>query len=365
MPATSTPAIQLESPAKTFLSLLHLGVDIRTFEFIDAPGGESALRALEELKDLACIRTAADGKIELTQGGIFVSMVDLPVHQAVALLRTEEPGEEKLECGIELLQIFAMLSVETPLTITNDESPVPASVAAWGDFLLPVGEHLMLLSAFRQFEQRHEEECLGKCDGNHSQQSALREWCHKTGLSFNIMLTVQERYEELVSDIRQYKNIPLKSLPDPISEEGAVIIGKALLRGYFTKLAMHAHERFHPDQYVSFPVGCPALLNAWNPSAKFIRGYELDQFELVMYDEFRVHVTEATFSTASAPATKALTLVLVARASFEMHRIAGEDTRLLVFNHEFVAAQPIQAGIDNRQHPVQQSSSANDQEPTI
>ncbi len=113
---------------------------------MDPPSEESLVRALEQLYLLGAIDTedTEDG-LKLTELGCKMSQFPLEPCLAKTLLSAGEEG-----CGIEIVSIVAMLSVESVLFTPPDRRE--RAMECRRKFVSTDGDHLMLLKIYRAFK---------------------------------------------------------------------------------------------------------------------------------------------------------------------------------------------------------------------
>ncbi len=141
------PEIQRSCLSSVVLQLLALGIsNILEFDFMDPPSEESLVRALEQLYLLGAIEQAdTDDGLRLTPLGSKMAQFPLEPCLAKTLLSAEEQG-----CSVEIMNIVAMLSVDSVLFTPPDKRE--RAMECRRKFISTDGDHLMLLKIYRAFK---------------------------------------------------------------------------------------------------------------------------------------------------------------------------------------------------------------------
>ncbi len=143
----TVPEIQRSSLSSVILQLLALGIsNIVEFDFMDPPSEESLVRALEQLYLLGAIETdSSEEGVKLTALGLKMAQFPLEPSLAKTLLSAGEHG-----CGVEIVNIVSMLSVDSVLFTPQDKRE--RALESRRKFVSPDGDHLMLLKIYRAFK---------------------------------------------------------------------------------------------------------------------------------------------------------------------------------------------------------------------
>lgn len=175
--------------------------------FLDRPAPEALMQALEDLDYLA----ALDDDGDLSDLGIILSEFPLPPELAKALLASCE-----FNCVDEMLTLAAMLTATPGFT----RPPLCAGEAALRRGLEHAdGDHSSLIQVYEAFVQNGADET----------------WCQARGLSWEALCQARKLRAELL-ELMQRIELPL-SLPAFGSEQNRRDLQKALLSGYFLKVA--------------------------------------------------------------------------------------------------------------------------------
>uniref|UniRef100_D4A474 DEAQ box RNA-dependent ATPase 1 n=1 Tax=Rattus norvegicus TaxID=10116 RepID=D4A474_RAT len=175
--------------------------------FLDRPAPEALMQALEDLDYLA----ALDDDGDLSDLGIILSEFPLPPELAKALLASCE-----FNCVDEMLTLAAMLTAAPGFT----RPPLCAGEAALRRGLEHAdGDHSSLIQVYEAFVQSGADET----------------WCQARGLSWEALCQARKLRAELL-ELMQRIELPL-SLPAFGSEQNRRDLQKALLSGYFLKVA--------------------------------------------------------------------------------------------------------------------------------
>jgi pre-mRNA-splicing factor ATP-dependent RNA helicase DHX15/PRP43 len=206
-----------------------LGVeDLVHFDFVEPPAPETLMRALELLNYLK----ALDDDGRLTAIGDKMSAFPVEPEMAAALLHSPE-----YRCGDEMARICAMMSVQNPF-LHNPKDFLRCSRAK-EKFYHQTGDHLALLATFNAFE-----------DHSHS-----TEWATQNFLNHRAMRQAVSVYHQLLGIM---KRLGLSMTSDPTQDpQFANHIRRAILRGFFTKVAMALPTK---NQYLTLKDDVKCLL---------------------------------------------------------------------------------------------------------
>ncbi|RNF02248.1 putative pre-mRNA-splicing factor ATP-dependent RNA helicase DEAH3 isoform X1 [Trypanosoma rangeli] len=206
------------------LHMKMMGVeDLVNFDFVEPPAPETLMRALELLNYLGAINDDGD----MTDFGRRMAEFPLEPEMAAMLLHSPEYG-----CSDDMARISAMLSVQSPfITPANDQRG--RALRCREQFYHPTGDHLALLNLFNAFY-----------DAN--RQSVA--WASENYLNPRVMKQAVSVYRQLLGVMRRlgcgicstYSATQLRAHGDAekINDEFANEIRRAILRGYFTKVAL-------------------------------------------------------------------------------------------------------------------------------
>lgn len=129
--------------SSTILQLMVLGIDCKSFDFLDRPSTESMDTAYCKLESLGAIRLVSDGP-ELT--GLGRKMAQFPLDPQYSKLLLIAP---KFGCMEEMLSLVAVLSGENVFHSSNEKREQVA--LAHANFQSKHGDHLTLLNIFSAF----------------------------------------------------------------------------------------------------------------------------------------------------------------------------------------------------------------------
>ncbi|XP_064395153.1 ATP-dependent RNA helicase DHX33-like [Halichondria panicea] len=212
----TVPEIQRSSLSSVILQLLALGIsNIVEFDFMDPPSEESLVRALEQLYLLGAIETdSSEEGVKLTALGLKMAQFPLEPSLAKTLLSAGEHG-----CGVEIVNIVSMLSVDSVLFTPQDKRE--RALESRRKFVSPDGDHLMLLKIYRAFKS---------VKGNKS-------WCHENFIHMRHMSTVMDVRRQL-TELCGRVGVELGTGGAECSEG----VRRALIGGLFMNIAEHAGE---------------------------------------------------------------------------------------------------------------------------
>ena len=214
------------------LQVKRMGIDdLVHFDFVDPPAPETLMRALELLNYLG----ALDDDGNMTEVGKRLSEFPLEPEMCAMLL-----ASESLNCADDVAKIAAMLSVQNPFVNPgkNAEARGPAARAK-EQFFHQTGDHLALLSVYQAYE-------YNKGD---------RIWCQDNFLNHRTMQQAGSIYRQLKGTMRR---LGINSEPNLEQDyEFANNIRKAILKGYFTKVAVSLPTK---NQYLTLKDNVKVLL---------------------------------------------------------------------------------------------------------
>ncbi|PWV01787.1 putative pre-mRNA splicing factor ATP-dependent RNA helicase [Trypanosoma cruzi] len=205
------------------LHMKMMGVeDLVNFDFVEPPAPETLMRALELLNYLGAINDDGD----MTEIGRQMAEFPLEPEMAAMLLHSPEYG-----CSDDIARICAMLSVQSPFVIpTNDQRG--RAMRCREQFSHPTGDHVAFLNAFNAFY-----------DANNKSAT----WASENYLNPRVMRQAVSIYRQLLGVMRRldrdvcstYSRPPTRAPRETdVKDEFANEIRRAILRGYFTKVAL-------------------------------------------------------------------------------------------------------------------------------
>lgn len=158
---------------------------------------------------------------------------------------------------------------------------------------------MTLYFIWKRFEEQHGKTCVpAKCTEPVSWHTELARWCKEHSLDCNALLKVQV----FLLELEQYMDkldLAWTHVADPFARETPEILLRALLEGYFIKLAVRSEG--DTAEYLTLAEAQPGLLHPENPSAVRTEIYfaRNDQFDIVMYDDFFLQGPKQYFLSAS------------------------------------------------------------------
>lgn len=195
------PEIQRQNLSYTILMLKAMGInDLLNFEFMDPPPVNTMLTALQELYTLS----ALDDDGFLTDMG--KKMSDFPMQPALAKTLIMSTT---FECSEEILNIVAMLSVQTVFYRPKEKQNLADQRKA--RFHSPHGDHLTLLNVYRAWVLN----------------DYSKRWCQENFIQERSMRKAQEVRRQLLAIMKRYK-YPIVSCGADVSR-----VRRALCAGFF------------------------------------------------------------------------------------------------------------------------------------
>eukprot|EP00758_Cryptobia_borreli_P001023 Tbor_TRINITY_DN1872_c0_g1::TRINITY_DN1872_c0_g1_i1::g.23081::m.23081/K12820/DHX15, PRP43; pre-mRNA-splicing factor ATP-dependent RNA helicase DHX15/PRP43 len=193
------------------LHMKRIGIDdLVHFDFVDPPSPETLMRALELLNYLG----ALDDDGNLTEYGKKLSEFPLEPEMAAMLMASDE-----LKCSLDVAKIAAMMSVQSPFIMPNNSERMSA-MRSKEQFFHQTGDHLALLNVFSTYE-----------DSGFSS-----DWCHNNYINQRCMSQACSIFKQLCTIMKRVGiNAHVNREQD---YEFANNIRKAILRGYFTNVAL-------------------------------------------------------------------------------------------------------------------------------
>ncbi|XP_069692432.1 ATP-dependent RNA helicase DHX33-like [Periplaneta americana] len=208
----SIPEIQRCNLTSVVLQLLALGIDALSFDFMDMPPKESVNAALQQLKQLGAIESVECTK--LTKLGNQMALFPLDPRFSKILLSAQDYC-----CLEEILSLVALLSSES--VFVTPPTKREQAVAAHQKFVSTAGDHITLLSIFRQFNT----------------VAQKKQWCHENFLN--------ARNLQYASDVRTQLAELCQSCKIPPSSCGQNLdqVRKCLITGLFMNVAELQREK--------------------------------------------------------------------------------------------------------------------------
>lgn len=139
------PEILRSNICFTVLQLLALGIDCKSFDFIDRPSPEAMEAAYRKLESLGAIRNATTVP-ELTALGRQMAQFPLDPQYSKLILAASQFG-----CMEEMLSLVSVLSGENVFIATNEKRE--QANLAHAKFHSKHGDHLTLLNVFSAFQK--------------------------------------------------------------------------------------------------------------------------------------------------------------------------------------------------------------------
>jgi len=139
------PEILRSNISSTVLQLLAMGIDCRTFDFLDKPSPEILNSAFKQLVALGAIKNINNA--ELTNLGKKMVLFPLDPKFSKLLLNASE-----FDCLEEMLSLVAIISGESVLIKPNNERRDQAALAH-AKFESKFGDHLTLLNIYKAFSK--------------------------------------------------------------------------------------------------------------------------------------------------------------------------------------------------------------------
>ncbi|KIY68260.1 P-loop containing nucleoside triphosphate hydrolase protein [Cylindrobasidium torrendii FP15055 ss-10] len=194
--------------SNTVLQLVKIGVtDLVRFDYVDRPGPEALMRALELLNYLA----ALDDDGNITPLGSM--MADFPLDPQLSKMLIISP---EFNCSTEILAITSMLSA--PSVWIRPPNARNQADAAKASFTVPEGDHLTFMNVFNQY-------LTNKGD---------KRWAYDNFLDMRA-LTQAENIQGQLERTMQQNDLPLLSLTD--KRKLFQNIRQVLVCGFFMQIA--------------------------------------------------------------------------------------------------------------------------------
>uniref|UniRef100_A0A1A9UDD7 RNA helicase n=1 Tax=Glossina austeni TaxID=7395 RepID=A0A1A9UDD7_GLOAU len=209
------PEILRSNICSTVLQLLALGVNCRSFDFLDRPSPEAIEVAYGKLESLGAIRNTSNTP-ELTPLGRQMAQFPLDPQYSKLLLAAPQFG-----CMEEMLHLVAVLSGENVFVTSNERREQAA--LAHAKFQSKHGDHLTLLNVFSAFQ---------KID-------KVKLWCHDNFLNTRNLLYAREVHKQLL-EITERLQLQINSCGENHDQ-----VRKCLLMGLFDNIAELQRDHFY------------------------------------------------------------------------------------------------------------------------
>lgn len=220
--ATTLPEIQRSNLSSVVLQMKAMGIDdIIHFDFMDPPPKAALIRSLELLLALG----ALDRQGQLTKP-LGVNMARLPVDPMFARVLL---AATQLGCGVEALEVVAMMSAEN--IFYNPRHKQDECLSVRKKFIHPSGDHLTLMTVYKMYQE------VPKKDRT--------QWCADNFINIRSLRKSQDIYMQLEAHLRAL-GLPLVSCGD-----NATPISKALVMGLFP----HATRQLADGSYQVIATG--------------------------------------------------------------------------------------------------------------
>ncbi|XP_055853657.1 ATP-dependent RNA helicase DHX33 [Episyrphus balteatus] len=209
------PEILRSNISATVLQLLALGIDCKTFDFLDKPAPDAIDKAYKQLLLLGAIKIN-DAKSELTTLGKQMSQFPLDPKFSKLLLTAPAFG-----CLEEMLSLVAILSGEN-IFVSSIEKREQAALAH-AKFESKLGDHLMLLNVYKAFEKTDK----------------IKLWCHDNFLNTRNLLYARDVRNQLL-EISQRLSLEVTSCGNDMDQ-----VRKCILAGLFDNIAELQRDNFY------------------------------------------------------------------------------------------------------------------------
>ncbi|KAL9926104.1 ATP-dependent RNA helicase DHX33 isoform X1 [Glossina fuscipes] len=209
------PEILRSNICSTVLQLLALGVNCRSFDFLDRPSPEAIEVAYRKLESLGAIRNTSNTP-QLTPLGRQMAQFPLDPQYSKLLLAAPQFG-----CMEEMLHLVAVLSGENVFVTSNEKREQAA--LAHAKFHSKHGDHLTLLNVFSAFQ---------KID-------KVKLWCRDNFLNTRNLLYAREVRQQLLEIIERLQ-LQINSCGENHDQ-----VRKCLLMGLFDNIAELQRDHFY------------------------------------------------------------------------------------------------------------------------
>lgn len=223
MQKSTVPEIQRANLTSVILQVLALGINARTFDFMDKPPKDAIEAAYEQLKLLGALESV--GSDTLTALGKRMAQFPLDPRFSKILLSAPTFG-----CLEEALTIVAVLSSESILLSPPAKRELAQSVRQ--KFCSGYGDHVTLLNIYREY--------------TNISQNNKRTWCHEHFINMRNILYAREIRAQL-EEICKKCGLTSASCGSQMDQ-----IRKCLLTGLFMNIA----ELHRDKQYITVSTVC-------------------------------------------------------------------------------------------------------------
>lgn len=216
---STVPEILRANLTTVLLQLLALGIDARTFDFMDRPPKEALDAAYEQLKLLGAIEP------DYCLSALGKQMAKFPLDPRFSKILISAPNYGCLE---EMLSIVAILSSESILLSPAAKREIAQSVRQ--KFCSAYGDHVTLLNIYREY-----------CNVG---QSNKKRWCHEHFINMRNILYAREIRSQL-EEICKKCRLTSASCGSQMDQ-----VRKCLLTGLFMNVA----ELHRDKQYITVSI---------------------------------------------------------------------------------------------------------------
>lgn len=192
MSASTVPEILRSNIVATVLQLSAIGIDCKSFDFLDKPSDITIEDAMQQLHDLGATQSATSSN--LTDLGRKMARFPLNPRFSKILLAAPEYG-----CLAEALTIVAILSGENIYYESHDPEQKQRALLAHAKFESTHGDHLTMLNVYRAFTKSEREKV----------------WCHENSLNFRNLNYARDVRSQL-SDICEQLGLEMGSCQDDV-----------------------------------------------------------------------------------------------------------------------------------------------------
>lgn len=238
MQKSTVPEILRANLSTVILQVLALGINPRTFDFMDKPPKEAMDAAYEQLRMLGAVEKAVDGS-DFCLTALGKQMAKFPLDPKFSKILISAPNYGCLE---EMLTIVAILSSDSILLSPPAKREIAQSVRQ--KFCSGHGDHLTLLNIFREYSN------VG--------QSKKRSWCHEHFINLRNILHSREVRNQL-EDICKKCGLISASCGSQTDQ-----VRKCLLAGLFMNVAqMQRDKQYITVSVASFCIFCVSIDVSW------------------------------------------------------------------------------------------------------
>ncbi|XP_013101680.1 ATP-dependent RNA helicase DHX33 [Stomoxys calcitrans] len=209
------PEILRSNICSTVLQLLALGIDCKSFDFLDRPSPEAMETAYQKLESLGAVRNASTVP-ELTPLGR--QMAQFPLDPQYSKLLLAAP---QFSCMEEMLSLVAVLSGDN-VFVSSVEKREHANLAH-AKFHSKYGDHLTLLNVFSAFQKTEK----------------IKLWCHDNFLNTRNLSYARDVRKQLLEVVERLA-LQINSCGNNYDQ-----VRKCLLVGLFDNIAELQRDNFY------------------------------------------------------------------------------------------------------------------------